>query len=102
MSLKKICFEKNIKVCITCMYIDEYAFNVSEEGEVPHGYDGTAFCCLFNDEEPETSENRAFISPSWKACSKYQRCTERQADYLDVFDSETKSIIENTNDISKI
>lgn len=36
-----------------------------------------------------------FISPCWKTCSKYKKCTERQADYLDIFDPETKSIIEN-------
>ena len=102
MSLKRFYFNKNIELCYTCMYIDEYAFNVHSEGEVPHGYDGTACCCMFDDKLPKTNDNRNFISPCWKACSKYKRCTERQADYLDIFDVETKTIIANPNNISKI
>ena len=31
---------------------------------------------------------------------KYKRCTERQADYLDIFDIETKTIINNPNPIN--
>jgi len=102
MSLKKYYFDRNIEICYTCMFIDEYAFNVNEDGKVPHGYDGTALCCVFNDKQPKTNENRDFVSPCWKACHKYKRCTERQADYLDIFDFETQTIIKNTNDISKI
>lgn len=84
------------------MFIDEYAFNVHDDGEVPHGYDGMALCCKFNDKEVESAENRMFISPTWTACKKYKKCTERQADYLDIFDEVTQKIIENPNDISKI
>lgn len=102
MSAKKYCFDKNIENCYTCMYIDEYAFNVNSEGHIPHGYDGMAACCKFNDEEKESAENREFISPFWVQCSKYKRCTERQADYLDIFDDKTQQIIPNPNDISKI
>ena len=50
----------------------------------------------------ESSDNRLFISPVWKACSKYQKCTERQSLYLDIYDRKTNSIISNPNDISKI
>jgi len=95
MSLKRYYFDENIETCRTCMFIDEYACNVSDEGEEPTGYDGTAVCCKYDDKQPETDENRLWISPCWKACSKYKRCTERQADYLDIFDSKTQSIIEN-------
>lgn len=42
-----------------------------------------------------------FISPCWKACSKYKRCTERQADYLDIFDPKTQSVIENPHKLSQ-
>lgn len=84
------------------MFIDEYAFNVHGKGEVPHGYDGTALCCKFDDSKPETKENRMFVSLCWISCEKYKRCTERQADYLDIFDEVTQTIIENPNDISKI
>ena len=102
MSLKRFYYNKDIKCCHTCMFIDEYALNVNDEGEVPHGYDGTAVCCAYNDKEPRDSENRLFISPCWKACHKYKKCTERQANYLDVFDMKTQTIVENPNDISKI
>lgn len=102
MSLKKYYFDKNIECCYTCMYIDEYAFNVEDKGQIPHGYDGTALCCKFDDKEPETINNRCFISPCWKACHKYKRCTERQSNYLDVFSEEEQKTIENPNDISKI
>ena len=50
----------------------------------------------------ESSDNRLFISPVWKACSKYQKCTEIQSLYLDIYDRKTNSIISNPNDISKI
>ena len=102
MSLKKYYFDKNIECCYTCMYIDEYTLNVEEDGEAPHGYDGCALCSIFNKSEEESNNNRFWISPSWLKCSKYQRCTERQADYLDIFDPKTQSIIPNPNDISKI
>ena len=102
MSLKRFAYNRNIEICYTCKFIDEYVMNVNGEGEVPHGYDGTALCCVFNNKEKESIENREFISPSWKACNKYERCTERQADYLDIFDEETQTIIPNPNDISKI
>ena len=102
MSLKKYYFDKDIKCCYTCMYIDEYAFNVRNKGEVPHGWDGTAICCVFNDSEKESIDNRDFISPTWNPCKKYKRCTERQANYLDIYDYKKQEIIENPNDISKI
>ena len=62
------------------------------------------FCekCKFDNNRKETVENRLWISPCWKACCKYKRCTERQADYLDIFHALTQTIIENPNDISKI
>ena len=102
MSLKRFSYDRNHKICFTCKFIDEYVMNVHGEGEVPHGYDGTALCCVFDNTEQESSENREFISPLWKACHKYEKCTERQADYLDIFDEETQTIIPNPNDISKI
>ena len=102
MSLKRDYFDRNIEICATCMFIDEYSLNVHDDGEVPHGYDGTAVCCKFDNNRKETVENRLWISPCWKACCKYKRCTERQADYLDIFHALTQTIIENPNDISKI
>jgi hypothetical protein len=74
MTTKKYYFDKGIKLCLTCKFIDEYAWNAKDDGKVPYGYDGTAECGLFN----------------W------------DADYLDIFDTETQSIIPNPNDISKI
>lgn len=102
MTLKKYYFDKGIEVCLTCKFIDEYSLNVRDDGKVPHGYDGTAVCCLFNYDEEKTSENILLISPLFKPCSKYERCTEQQTDYLEIFDAETQSIIPNPNDISKI
>lgn len=102
MSLKRLYFDQNIECCRTCMFIDEYALDVNDDGTEPHGYDGTAICCLFEHDKPETNENRLFISPVWSPCKKYKRCTERQADYLDVFDPKSKTIIENPYDTSKI
>ena len=102
MSLKRYYYDRGIENCNTCMYIDEYVVNVQDKGEEPHGYDGTAACGKFDENEPESADNRSFISPLWKACPKYKRCTERQADYLDIFDEVTQTIIENPNDISKI
>ena len=60
------------------------------------------FQCKFDDNQKESVENRLWISPCWKAYCKYKRCTERQADYLDIFHALTQTIIENPNDISKI
>jgi uncharacterized cysteine cluster protein YcgN (CxxCxxCC family) len=102
MTLKKYYFDKGIELCLTCKFIDEYSLNVMGDRKVPHGYDGTSECCLFNLNEEETSENRWYISPLWKPCSKYEKCTEQQADYLEIFDTETQSIIPNLNNISKI
>lgn len=65
MSLKRFYFDKNIRICRTCMFIDEYTLNVNDNGKIP--------------------------------CKKYKRCTERQADYLDIFDEETKTIVTNPN-----
>lgn len=101
MSLKRLRFDKNIEMCHTCMFIDEYAFNINEEGETPCGYDGTAICCVHNDKEEDSKDNRLFISPIWGACKKYKRCTERQADYLDIFDEKTQSIINNPHKIKE-
>lgn len=75
---------------------------MSDDGYVPHGYDGIAACCIFDTTQPESDDNRDFISPIWKACKKYVRCTKRQADYLDIYDEKTNKIIKNPNDISKI
>lgn len=100
MSLKRFCFDRNIKICRTCMFIDEYAFNVNDTGKIPCGYDGTAICGIYEIGEKETSENRLIISPAWPPCKKYKRCTERQADYLDIFDEETKTIVTNPNPIN--
>lgn len=102
MSSKRNYYNKNIEMCLTCKFIDEYAWNVMDDGKEPHGYDGMAECCLCNWDEEETIENRWWISPLFKPCSKYEKCTERQADYLEIFDAETQSIIPNPNDISKI
>lgn len=102
MSSKRYYFDKGVEMCLTCKFIDEYALNVMDDGKEPHGYDGTAMCCLHNWDEEETTENRCWVSPLFKPCSKYERCTERQADYLEIFDVETQSMIPNPNDISKI
>ena len=102
MSLKKYYYDKGEELCYTCEFIDEYIFNVNEDGEVPHGWDGTAFCCKYNKSEEKSIDNRDYISPCWKACIKYKRCTERQAKYIDIYDFKTQSIIKNPNDISKI
>jgi hypothetical protein len=102
MTTKKYYWDINSEMCLTCMFIDEYALNVNDNGETPYGYDGTAECCLFNWDENETFDNRWYVSPLWKPCPKYKKCTERQAGYLDIFDIETQTIIPNPNDISKI
>lgn len=102
MSLKKYYFDKNIKCCSTCMYIDEYTLNVNDDGDVPHGWDGSALCCAFKKTEKVTNDNKLWIFPSLTACKQYKRCTERQANYLDIYDYKKQEIIENPNDISKI
>ena len=39
MSLKKLYYDKNIKCCLTCIFIDEYTLAVNKgNGEVPQGY----------------------------------------------------------------
>ena len=96
MSLKRLYYDKNYKVCLTCKFIDEYAFNVNDEGEIPHGYDGMALCCIFDENDKESfGMNDGIVSPVWRACKKYEKCTERQADYLDIFDN--NEIIKNPN-----
>lgn len=102
MSLKRLDFDNNKENCRTCMFIDEYALNVMDEGEIPFGYDGTAVCGIYDKEKDDGGGRDWFISPCWSACSKYKRCTERQADYLDIFDSETQSIIKNPHKLSKL
>lgn len=102
MSLKRFYFDHKIECCYTCQFIDEYTLNVLGEGEEPHGYDGSAICDAYNPNEVESENNRMFTSPLWKPCCKYLRCTERQADYLDIYDVKTKTTIKNPNDISKI
>ena len=57
MSLKRFYFDKNIEMCRTCMFIDEYTLNVNGNGEIPCGYDGTAICGIYEIGEKETSEN---------------------------------------------
>lgn len=96
-TLKYDKYKQGVKTCRTCMYIDEYSLNVNDDGEAPCGYDGTAVCCKFDDKQKESAENRLWISPCWKACGKYKRCTERQAEYLDIFDEKTQTIIKNPN-----
>lgn len=102
MSLKKYYYDRGYEMCYTCKFIDEYAMNVSDDGYVPHGYDGIAFCCAYDEKEPESDDNREFISPCWKACKKYVKCTKRQAEYLDIYDYKKQRIVKNPNDISKI
>lgn len=51
MSLKKFYYDKGTEICLTCKFIDEYAYNVHKDGNVPHGYDGCAECCIFNEAE---------------------------------------------------
>ena len=102
MSLKELYFREGAKICRTCMFIDDYACNIADKGKEPQGYDGTAICCKYDKAKSETSENRLWIAPSWEACSKYKKCTERQAKFLDVFDEKSQTIIPNPNDISKI
>ena len=102
MSLKKFYYNKNIEICYTCKFIDEYAMNVADDGEEPFGYDGTAFCCLYDSTLPDGSDNMMCVSPLWKACKKYVRCTKRQAEYLDIYDEKKQRIVKNPNDISKI
>lgn len=102
MSLKKHFYNRGIKTCRTCKFIDEYAFNVSDKGKVPHGYDSSALCGLFNEVEEETKENHRIVSPCWPACQKYERCSEAQALYKEIYDIKTQTVIPNPNDISKI
>lgn len=102
MSLKSTYWERDIKCCLTCKFIDEYIMNVANKGEVPHGYDGTASCCKHDENVPVSKENRDWISPLWTACAKYEKCTERQAKYLDAFDEQSQTIVANNEDISKI
>ena len=102
MSLKRLDFDNNKKICRTCMFIDEYALNVMGDGKIPHGYDGTAVCGIYDEEKDDGESRGCFISPCWEACSKYKRCTERQADYLDIFDSESQSIIKNPHKLFKL
>ena len=102
MSLKKFYYDKNIEICYTCKFIDEYCLNVADEGDTPHGYDGTACCCVFDTTQPESNDNRDFISPLWNACKKYVRCTKRQSEYLDIYDEKKQRTVKNPNDISKI
>ena len=102
MSLKKYYYDMGYEMCHTCKFIDEYALNVNDDGEVPHGYDGIAVCCAYDEKEPESDDNMEFISPCLKACKKYVKCTKRQAEYLDIYDEKKQRIVKNPNDISKI
>jgi hypothetical protein len=89
-------YKQGVKKCRTCMYIDEYSLNVNDENEAPLGYDGTAVCCKHDDTQKENYQsNRLFISPCDNACPKYKRCTEKQAEYLEIYDKKTDSIIKN-------
>lgn len=102
MCLKKYYYDKGDELCHTCKFIDEYVFNVADDGDVPFGYDGMAVCGAYDKTQPEGPDNMMCISPCWKACKKYVRCTLRQAQYLDIYDIKTNKIIKNPNDISKI
>ena len=102
MSLKKWHYDRGDELCYTCMYIDEYVCNVAENGEVPHGYDGIAICCKYNKDKKKSNDNRFSVSPTWKACKQYRRCTERQARYLDIYDKKSDSVVPNPFDISKV
>ena len=99
--LKRTAFNNKVECCRTCMFIDEYSLNVNSEGEIPTGYDGTAICGKYDSSKCETNENRLFVSPSEPKCWKYCRCTKRQADYLDIFDPKTQTIIENPYRVNK-
>jgi len=100
MTLKRYYYDAEVENCMTCKFIDEYGCNVRPEGRAPMGYDGTAFCEKYDHEKADGPDNRWSVSPLWKKCAKYERCTERQADYLDIYvDGE---IVPNPNDISKI
>ena len=37
------------------------------------------------------------VSPLWKACKNYQRCTEKQSEYIEIFDYNTKNLIDNNH-----
>lgn len=89
-TLKKYYWDKNIDICLTCQFIDEYAFNVADDGEVPFGYDGMALCCNKQDKKKSS-----IISPGWKACERYQKCSESQVNYETVYDQVTKTEIKN-------
>lgn len=95
MSNKRRYFDDNIEICLTCKFIDEYAFNVRDNEKTPHGWDGSALCCLFNEDKEESIDNRFIISPLWKACKKYERCSEKQADYEAIYDRESRTLIKN-------
>ena len=58
MSLKRFYYDHNIDCCYTCQFIDEYTMNVCGEGELPHGYDGTALCEVYDHDKEETNDNR--------------------------------------------
>ena len=92
MTLKRLYYNKGLKLCYTCKFIDEYMFNVNDDGKVPHGHDGMAFCGKYND-------NNMIISPLWYACGNYEKCTENQADYIDIYDFKTETIIKNPNSV---
>jgi len=53
MSLKRLNFDNNKEICRTCMFIDEYSLNISGEGEIPCGYDGTAMCGIYDEEKDD-------------------------------------------------
>ena len=95
-TLKTLYYKNDERICLTCMYIDEYAFNVREDGQVPFGYDGMAYC----DNCPNPRE--AIISPLKCACSRWTKCTEGQSKYLEIYDVKSGAVIPNPNEISRI
>lgn len=98
-SLKYTCWKNEQKICFTCKFCNEYAVNVYHDNldYVPHGYDGSAICDAYDskDKTSDPGDNRLVISPMWKQCKKYVRCSERQALFEEIYDPETNTVIEN-------
>jgi len=102
MSLKKFHYKKGTEMCLTCKFIDEYTLNDADEGEAPVCWNGDALCSIRDISQPLSDDNRLFVSPYSVKCPKYERCTERQADYLDIYCPEEGKVVPNPNDHSKV
>ena len=101
-SLKHYYWERGHEICATCVYCDDYAFNVYDDLDlVPHGYDGSAWCNAFDKDKPKTKDNRNVISPCWGKCSKYKKCSEAQSLYEEIYDSKLGEVIKNPHPPTK-